>query len=134
MADADAALKGEVERYYSSRVREFGETARGVDWNSPESQALRFTQLARLWDGADGEISVIDYGCGYGALADFLKAFGARVRYQGYDISEAMIERASSRVSATTTFTTQADALTQADYVVASGVFNVKLADRKSVV
>ena len=52
MNDAEAALLREVERYYSDRVRQFGATARGADWNSTESQELRFTQLARLWGGA----------------------------------------------------------------------------------
>ena len=45
-----AMLLRQTEAYYTARVREHGATARGVDWNSPESQALRFQQLLRIVD------------------------------------------------------------------------------------
>ncbi len=128
MADPDRALLGDVERYYSKRVTEFGATAKGVDWNSPESQALRFEQIAKLWGDKPHTLSIIDYGCGYGALVDFLRSRGAPIQYQGFDISTAMIAQAASRAGPDCTFTTRADALTPADFVVASGIFNVKLA------
>ena len=35
-----------VRDYYSDKVRQHGATARGVDWNSEETQELRFSQLA----------------------------------------------------------------------------------------
>jgi SAM-dependent methyltransferase len=132
MPEPDRALLGDVERYYSKRVKEFGATARGVDWNSPESQALRFEQLERLWkDDEVFTVNIIDYGCGYGALVDYLRTQKRPIRYQGYDISAAMVEQASSRAGADCSFTTRADQLAPADYVVASGIFNVKL-DHKS--
>lgn len=123
----DARLR-DVERYYTDRVRAHGATARGVDWNSAESQELRFDQLARLWEGDPREISIIDFGCGYGALVDYLEQRGTRFRYQGFDISEAMISEAGPRAAPGVTFTTDVRRLEPADYVVASGVFNVKLA------
>lgn len=121
-----AGLRG-VERYYTDRVETHGATARGVDWNSADSQELRFTQLARLWEGNQREFSVIDFGCGYGALVDFLTKRGAQFSYQGFDISDAMIRQAMPRADAVVSFTTDASRLQRADYVVASGVFNVKL-------
>lgn len=105
--------------------------AAGVDWNSSESQRLRFAQLLTL-DGtagtADGR-SIIDYGCGYGALADYLAETGRRWDYRGFDISEAMLAQARDlhpEIPADR-FTGDATALTPADYTVASGIFNVKL-------
>ena len=127
MRRPDSALLRDVERYYSGRIKEHGPTARGVDWNSADSQELRFKQLAKLWDEDEGEISLIDFGCGYGALVDYLQQSRKRFRYQGYDLSEAMIREAESRASTTRTFTTDAQQLQRTDYVVASGVFNVKL-------
>jgi SAM-dependent methyltransferase len=127
MPEPDAPLLRAVERYYSGRLERHGATARGVDWNSAESQNLRFEQLAKLWDRHDGEIDLIDYGCGYGALVDFLAARGAPFRYQGFDISETMIREAASRAGDGIRFTATADGLVAADYVVASGIFNVKL-------
>ena len=37
-----------VSRYYSGKLEAHGATARGVDWNSTESQRLRFVQLLDL--------------------------------------------------------------------------------------
>ena len=126
MREPDAPLLRAVERYYSGRLETHGATARGVDWNSSESQTLRFEQLATLWKGQD-ELDLIDYGCGYGALVDFLAARGVRFRYQGFDISDAMIREAESRAGDGVRFTAAADRLVRADFVVASGIFNVKL-------
>ena len=115
-----------IGRYYTARVREFGATARGVDWNSEESQELRFGQLARLLPPMP--FSVVDYGCGYGALVDFLERQGPDFDYQGFDISEEMVTQAAHAHSAgRRRFTMSYSDLEPADYVVASGVFNVKL-------
>ena len=35
-------LREQASRYYTSKVAEHGATARGVDWNSEDSQRLRF--------------------------------------------------------------------------------------------
>jgi SAM-dependent methyltransferase len=127
MPHTDTSLLQDVERYYSGRVREFGATARGVDWNSAESQHLRFEQLARVWDGETGVVDMLDYGCGYGALVDYLRARGSTIRYQGFDVSAEMIGNAAGRAATDCSFTTRPDALRAADYVVASGIFNVRL-------
>ena len=37
-----------LERYYDRFLDEHGPTARGVDWNSPEAQLLRFEQLLKV--------------------------------------------------------------------------------------
>ena len=115
-----------VERYYSGRFAEHGATARGVDWNSPESQELRFQQLLRVTDREPGRFSLIDFGCGYGALAAFLRAGALDVDYRGYDLSESMLEHARLK-HPDSTFVGSVDELAPADYTVASGIFNVKL-------
>jgi SAM-dependent methyltransferase len=130
MREPDPALLREVERYYTGRLQEHGATARGVDWNSEESQRLRFKQLARLWehDREGDDLSVIDFGCGYGALLEYLHDHGGTFEYHGFDISEAMIREANARrLGGRAWFTSNLSDLTRADYVVASGVFNVKL-------
>lgn len=127
MREPDPAMLRNVERYYSDRVREHGATARGVDWNSEESQELRFDQLATLWTGTALPVSILDFGCGYGALVDYLTKRSAAFTYQGFDISDAMLREARSRAGANVTFTGDAGRLARADYVVASGIFNVRL-------
>ena len=98
-----------------------------MDWNSGESQRLRFARLLQVID-ADGDVSLNDYGCGYGALVDMLVSDGRRVTYCGFDISESMIAAARQRHDAPwCSFTTDRGQLHPADYTVASGIFNVRL-------
>ena len=121
------SIKGKVGDYYSGRVREHGSSARGVDWNSEESQVLRFTQLARVLPDS-GRFSVVDFGCGYGALVPFLTARGLDFEYQGFDISEEMIKRArQEHGDDRLRFTTSEAELEPADFTLASGIFNVRL-------
>jgi len=117
-----------VERYYSGKIETHGPTARGVDWNSPESQSLRFVQLLRLIDLSQ-PFTINDYGCGYGALADHLHHLDCAFRYRGFDISPKMIARAMELhpMMNQVAFVNKEAGLTPVDYTVASGIFNVKL-------
>lgn len=121
-------ILGKVGRYYSGRLEVHGATARGVDWNSTESQQLRFVQLLKICD-CRAPFSVNDYGCGYGALVDHLLESGYSFRYCGFDISSQMIAKARELHAAMSqaTFVNEESSLTPADYTVASGIFNVKL-------
>lgn len=113
---------------FTERVRSHGPTARGADWNSEESQSLRFEQLMKVREEA-GPYSLLDYGSGYGALARFLHAQGDRFTYQGFDITPAMVEQGREFLAdiPQATITGAREELRQADYAVASGVFNLKL-------
>jgi SAM-dependent methyltransferase len=119
-----------VERYYAEKLRAFGATPQGVDWNSADSQAMRFSRLLQVLE--DDEGSVNDYGCGYGALVDYLGGTGRRLTYCGFDISAAMIVAARTRHAGRNlcSFTADLTQLRPADYAVASGIFNVKLDHR----
>lgn len=116
------------DRYYQRTLEEHGATPKGVDWNSPEAQEGRFAQLLKVCE-QPGRFSLIDYGCGYGALADYMVESGYDVDYTGFDVSERMLDqaRAQHADSERCTFVGHEDALEPADYVVASGVFNLKL-------
>lgn len=118
-------LLASVEAYYSGRLREHGVGARGVDWNSTESQHLRFEQIVRCL-APTRRFTINDFGCGYGELAVWLRAQGLDAGYTGYDISSAMVAAAEEHAPEAT-FTSNLDALPVADYTVASGVFNVRL-------
>jgi SAM-dependent methyltransferase len=120
-------LRRQARDYYEHKLRAHGPTPAGVDWNSFESQQLRFVQLADLWRD-DPNAGILDYGCGYGALADYLRARGHRGAYIGFDVSEAMAQAAHARLAtlAACRVTARREDLEPADYAVASGVFNVK--------
>src|SRR5258707_10030322 len=65
-------LLSNVEQYYTAKLAEHGPRARGVDWSSESSQLLRFEKLLEVCD-LSVPFSLIDYGCGYGALLPFLR-------------------------------------------------------------
>jgi len=117
-----------VARYYGDKLRAFGATARGVDWNSEASQQLRFTQLLRLLEQGE-PFSILDYGCGYGALLDELARRALACDYVGFDVAEEMVQEAVRRhgESEGRRFSARAQDLAPVDYVVASGIFNVKV-------
>jgi len=121
-------LLAEVNAYYSRKVKEFGPTPRGVDWNSVESQEIRFTQLLKIVD-VDAPYVLGDFGCGYGALSDYVKPRFPACSYRGFDISEAMLEEARRlrEVDARVGFSSDETFLNGCDYIVASGIFNVRL-------
>jgi SAM-dependent methyltransferase len=114
-----------VQEYYDEKIRAHGATARGVDWKSPESQQLRFAQLVKLIDHTR-PFTVNDFGCGYGALVDYLEICGLQFQYAGFDISSEMIARARELHPGASFVTDNAD-LREADYTLASGIFNVRL-------
>jgi SAM-dependent methyltransferase len=125
-------IRQAIGRYYEDRLSQFGPTPRGVDWNSAESQALRFDKLLDLLAASphqdDPAVSLLDVGCGYGALLDHLKAVGITVDYRGFDVSEAMVDAARAGHPASgSAFTSSVEALEPATFAVASGIFNVKL-------
>ena len=117
-----------VERYYSEKVATYGRTPQGADWKSAKSQAMRFDQLLRLIHPA-GPFTINDYGCGYGALADYLENHKHHFKYRGFDISEKMITeaRCAHTQSSHCEFFSEKSLLSPADFTVASGIFNVKL-------
>jgi len=119
-------LLRQTRQYYDGKLAEHGSTARGVDWNSEESQRLRFRELMRVIED-DPDASVLDYGCGYGALRSYLRERGHRGPYIGFDISQRMIEAArAANPDPATQFVSDRGMLARAGYTLASGIFNVK--------
>jgi SAM-dependent methyltransferase len=118
-------IRSRVDRYYSGKFAEHGPSHWGVDWNSTESQELRFEQLLRVAD-LSRPFSINDYGCGYGALAGYLEAKGCNFSYGGFDLSPDMVAHAAEHYQRHS-FTTDLSAMEPADYALASGIFNVKV-------
>lgn len=118
----------EVADYYTSKLSQYGETPRGVDWNGEEGQLLRFQQLSKIIQ-AQGPFSVNDIGCGYGKLYDFLCTSYELFHYVGIDVSEDMICAAQRRYQDrnNASFLVDYQPGNIADYSMASGIFNVRL-------
>lgn len=114
-----------VGNYYSDKVRQFGATPKGVDWNSAESQELRYQQLLKIISSGDQPFSLLDYGCGYGGMLTFMDRMNLQVEYTGFDISEAMLAEARKQFGGKGTWISKLAEGEVYDYVVASGIFNV---------
>lgn len=125
---AKNTLLSEVATYYSERLAQYGQNPQGVDWNSEESQTLRFDQLCKIID-ASNQFSINDLGCGYGALYDFLAQEYENFSYFGADVSKSMIQAAEQRYQeiSQARFILSSEPDQVADYGVASGIFNVRL-------
>lgn len=128
MQNNKTELLSEVATYYSAKLAEHGETARGVDWNGEESQTTRFAQLCKIID-APGPFSINDLGCGYGALYDYLAKEHADFSYLGVDVSDGMVQAATQRYqgNAQARFILASEPDQVADYGVASGILNVRM-------
>jgi len=126
MTSFDKIVK-KVDRYYSDKIITYGTTPQGVDWSSPESQFLRFEQLLKVCADKN-HFSINDYGCGYGALLDYMNSQNYQFSYFGYDISTLMLNEANKRYhnSSNVVFCNRQSDLPVSDYTVASGIFNVK--------
>ena len=127
MASARDSILSRMQHYYDEKIQLHGCNALGVGWNSFESQQMRFDQLLKVIDGT-GPFSINDFGCGYGALADYLREEQYSFRYCGFDVSSQMIASAEGLHANTpqVSFVSSGRALTIADYTVASGIFNLR--------
>lgn len=118
-----------VSDYYERKIQIYGETARGVDWNSEQSQNLRFEKLCKVIEINNGQYTINDLGCGYGALLDYLNTFYKPEFYYGIDVSKEMIKSAVSihENYDNCSFLVGCELPFEASYSVASGIFNVRL-------
>ncbi|MBM3125057.1 MAG: class I SAM-dependent methyltransferase [Chloroflexi bacterium] len=121
-------IQKKLSQYFIEKLESFGPTAKGVDYNSLESQARRFEQLVKVIDSSI-PFSIIDYGCGYGALFDFLKTKEWDFEYYGVDLIEEMVRagRDSHREFSNAHFTSDESEVPPVDYLVAGAIFNIKL-------
>lgn len=112
---------------YSHWLQEFGVTPRGAGWSSPERQQVSFDALLKLIPPDAKAVSVVDVGCGYGALFDRIKdePWFEGGRYLGVDICRPMISAAQVRIRDSRA---RFDAATlpplPGDYAFAHGVYN----------
>jgi SAM-dependent methyltransferase len=119
-----------VQAYYEAKLALHGANPQGVDWSCAATQWLRFVQLLKVCP-LDASFSLIDLGCGYGALAAFLadRYPQADVEYLGIDVSRAMIRRGRRRFRGDPKirFRVGRNCLENAHYTVASGIMNIRL-------
>lgn len=129
-------IKRSIAKYYSEKIKKYGSTPLGVDWNSEVGQIQRFAQLLKVINfpatSIDITCSICDIGCRYGKFFDYLLQNNYKnIKYIGYDLSEDMIKNAKNLYGhfSNSNFIKISDIeeIQKYDYVVASGIFNVKM-------
>lgn len=120
------STKNVVKQYYQDCIAKFGSTPKGVDWNDASSQELRFKVLLQNIQLSRND-TVFDFGCGYGALYSYLLNEFESINYFGCDIVQQMIDEAKKAhpLIAENLYVGD-EILSEHDYVLISGVFNVK--------
>jgi len=126
------AFLKDISKVFNHRVRTFGGSPAGVLWKNSEGQQLRFEVLVGILDDLppSAALTINDFGCGYGAMYDFLRDLPAmdQMTYCGYDISEEMVHTAWQRNNdRRATFSEASKVDTPADFTFVSGTFNLNL-------
>jgi hypothetical protein len=120
----------QIRSYFAGKLEQHGATPRGVDWNSTSAQELRFSQLAKVINHPEIPLSLLDYGSGFGSFYDYLVSQNVAInKYVGFDIVEGMVIKGNEMHAAKSgvNFFSKEEDLVGCDYVVASGIFNIKL-------
>jgi SAM-dependent methyltransferase len=123
-------LNTELMEHYKGLLKSHGDTFEAAQYSSRESQEARFEILTQVGDLQDAR--VLDFGCGSGHLATFLKERGTHCHYTGVDIVEdffpiARAKHPEHRFGRWDEFDQE-----RFDYVLVSGVFNNRIPDNES--
>ena len=120
----------QVGALYTGNLSQHGLDSKSVGWKDAESQTLRFDKLAEviLPQHRTAGFTCNDWGCGYGAMCDYLQRRPDLTlnRYYGYDISSEMIAAARELPRERAEFIKSALPTQLADYTFVSGTFNVR--------
>ena len=111
--------------FFTEKLETYGATPEGVDYNGSQAQEVRFERLVKIVDPSR-PFTIIDYGCGYGAMFDYLHSKEWHFEYYGVDLIEKMViaGRAAHKDFTNAYFTINEGELPVADYLIAGAIFN----------
>ena len=115
---------------YERQLAVHGADPKSAFWKNAERQTRRYQILSRIFEKPDrqGGVTIADFGCGYGALFDFLKDRPVMTgsRYIGIDLSSMMVEQAKRRIDDPRAVFMRQTMLTQdVDYTFVCGTYNM---------
>lgn len=120
----------DLKNYYNEKLSRLENNAQKVGWKNREAQWIRFEQLLKIISKS-ADFSLNDLGCGIGDLLEYMQNLDFKnFSYRGYDVMPEMIAEAEKIYQAQQQilFKTipEAGEMEAADYVVASGIFNIR--------
>ncbi len=125
------AEKQGLKQAYVSRFQQYGYDLKTLGWGTKGRVTLRYEILLSRWDMTGKR--VLDFGCGFGHLALYMKESGIKdFEYIGTDINTEIIEEGKRQqpeldLRAIDIFDNPSEI--HADYVLACGVFYHPLSD-----
>ncbi len=123
--------KRDIEIYqnrYNERLARLGYSPESLGWGGgKERQFLRFQVLSEIGVGEND--SVLDVGCGFADLSEYMQMTGKKGAYKGVDINGKLLEVARQVHEGVDV--AELDIMNSADlkydWVLSSGIFNAKL-------
>ncbi len=115
------------EKFYTSAIKMYGTSAKGVNWASKKNQELRFSILLELLPSDLHLHSIVDAGCGFGDLLSFMhKEKKIPKEYIGIDSHIDMYSIASKNTASQIIIADICkDSLVNADFYLCSGALNI---------
>lgn len=118
--------------HYAQAFRSHGATPEAVNWGKDkDGDSCRYRKmLAVIPPNEKQPVSLLDVGCGYGALLQFAKETNVALAYTGVDVVDDMICEASAKHKDANFLTgdiLDLDVKTRFDYVVCNGILTQKL-------
>ena len=114
---------------YDRRLADLGPTPEALGWTK-NRHVLRYHILLEPWQLKNERL--LDFGCGFGDMYAYCREHLPEVRYEGVDLNPSLVDVGRARYPGISLRVVDAlkDGLDgQWDVIVASGVFNLKLAD-----
>ena len=126
----DKPDREEIVQRYESWFKQYGYSPRSLGWGEDGRQSVRFSVLAEYALNSPGS-SVLDVGCGFADLYDFLQHHGWQGSYTGIDIVPGLIDTARQRHPdldiREMDITGDCSSLERPDFAIASGTMNTAL-------
>jgi len=115
------------EKFYTSAIDMHGVSAKGVNWNSKESQHIRFDAIMEMLPPSLREFTLVDAGCGFGDFYLYAQRKNKLPKqYIGIDSIPEMYSIASKRTGCEILIADICkDELPSASYYICSGAMNV---------
>lgn len=122
-----------INSHYNQLTQQFPrQDTRSVHWDTKGGQVLRWTVLCDIADLSNSK--VLDFGCGYGDLFEFLKDEFSNVNYTGLDINVESISIARQYHPQLNFIDKQIqDTEVSADWIIASGAFGYAIPNYKEL-
>ncbi len=122
----DELSKDYIIDFFTKRFIHFKDTPPSLGW-SEEGQGMRYSKIVSLLP-LNG-MRVLDFGCGKGDFYEYLIKHGIDCEYTGIDINPVLIEFASKKFKNARFIACDIEDGIKGDfdYVIACGVFNLKV-------